>query len=92
LAERLGGTDTVMAEVTYAVEREMAIRLTDVVLRRTNLGSGSHPGQEAMSLAARGMQQLLSWTDEHRDAQIADTERTLRHHRAAVPAMNGASP
>jgi len=92
LAERLGLADTVMAEVTYAVQREMAIRLTDVVLRRTNLGSGSHPGQEAMSLAARGMQQLLGWTDAHRDAQIADTERTLRHHRAAVPAMNGASP
>jgi glycerol-3-phosphate dehydrogenase len=91
-AERLGGTDTVMAEVTHAVQREMAIRLTDVVLRRTNLGSGSHPGQEAMGLAARGMQQLLGWTDEHREAEIADTELALRHHRAAVPAINGASP
>lgn len=90
LAQPLGASDAVMAEVTYAVQEEMAVRLTDVVLRRTNLGSASHPGRQPISLAAQGMQQLLGWTDRQRDAEIADTERTLQHHRAA-PTVNGVS-
>jgi glycerol-3-phosphate dehydrogenase len=85
LAERLGGTDTLMADVTYAVREEMAVRLADVILRRTELGSGSHPGAAAIAAAARGMQPLLGWSDHERDAEIADTERELRHHRACEP-------
>jgi glycerol-3-phosphate dehydrogenase len=85
LAERLGGTDTVMAEVSFAVREEMAVRLADIVLRRTNLGSGSHPGTRAIADAARGMQQLCGWSDLRRDAEIADTEHALRHHHAAEP-------
>jgi glycerol-3-phosphate dehydrogenase len=74
-----------MAEVTYAVREEMAVRLADVILRRTELGSGSHPGQAAIAAAARGMQQLLGWSDLQREEEIADTERELRHHRAPEP-------
>ncbi len=83
LAQRLGSTDTVMAEVHHAVQAEMAVCLADVVLRRTNLGSGSHPGAPALAAAAAGMQRLLGWTDQHREQEISDTERTLRHHHAA---------
>jgi glycerol-3-phosphate dehydrogenase len=90
LAQRLGASDTVMAEVTYAVQQEMAVHLTDVVLRRTNLGAGSHPGGRAIALASQGMQRLLGWTEQRREEEIADTERTLRHHRAAEIATNGA--
>jgi len=85
LAQRLGDTDALMAEVTYAVREEMAVRLADVILRRTELGSGSHPGQAAIAAAARGMQQLLGWSDLQREEEIADTERELRHHRAPEP-------
>jgi glycerol-3-phosphate dehydrogenase len=84
-ARRLGGTDTVAAEVAHAVEREMAVRLQDVILRRTNLGSGSHPGTPAVRETAVLMQELLGWTDAERDAQILDTDTTLRHHRAGSP-------
>jgi glycerol-3-phosphate dehydrogenase len=85
-AERLGETESVMAEVTHAVEHEMAVHLQDVVLRRTGLGSGSHPGMPALEQAARAMQNLCGWSEERRAAEIADTESALRHHRAAAPA------
>lgn len=84
-ALRLGASDTVMAEVTHAVQSEMALHLDDVVLRRTNLGSGSHPGEPALTAAAQGMQSLLGWTDKERDEQIAATSSLLRLHRAATP-------
>ncbi|MGD0502415.1 MAG: glycerol-3-phosphate dehydrogenase/oxidase [Steroidobacteraceae bacterium] len=91
-AERLGKTDSVVAEVTHAVEREMAVHLQDVVLRRTGLGSGSHPGMPAVEQAARTMQSLCGWSEERRAAEIADTDGILRQHRAAVPAAPAMPP
>jgi glycerol-3-phosphate dehydrogenase len=83
-AVRLGAGDTVMAEVTHAVQTEMAIHLDDVVLRRTNLGSGSHPGEPALISAAQAMQTLLGWTNLQRDEQVAAASTALRGHRAAA--------
>jgi glycerol-3-phosphate dehydrogenase len=83
-AQAVAGTDTAMAEVTYAVREEMAVRLEDVVLRRTHLGSGSHPGAAAVEHAALRMQSLLGWSDQRRAAEVARTEARLQQHRAAV--------
>jgi glycerol-3-phosphate dehydrogenase len=79
----LAQSDTAMAEVTHAVREEMAVRLEDVILRRTNLGSGSHPGAGAIGDAAGRMQQLLSWTDSRRLAEIAATNQALANHHAS---------
>jgi glycerol-3-phosphate dehydrogenase len=84
-ARRLGASDTATAEVTYAVREEMAVHLQDVVLRRTDLGSGSHPGSAALRDTARRMQQLMGWTDLQCSEEVAQTEAVLRHHHASVP-------
>ncbi len=78
---------TMSAEVTHAVREEMAMRLQDVVLRRTQLGSGAHPGAAAIAHSAHCMQQLLGWTEQRRQAEIDDTEAVLRDHHAAVVEM-----
>ncbi len=85
-AESVGDSATVAAELTHAVEDEMAVHLEDVILRRTNLGSGSHPGSFALEQAASLMQPLLGWTEAQRRAEVAATETVLEHHLAAVPA------
>ena len=41
----LPGTTTLRAEIGHAVEHEMAVQLEDVVMRRTDLAAGSHPGR-----------------------------------------------
>ncbi len=38
------GRESVEAEVVFAVDREMAVNLEDVVFRRTGLGTIGHPG------------------------------------------------
>jgi glycerol-3-phosphate dehydrogenase len=83
--DAVGDSATVIAELTYAVEDEMAMHLEDVIVRRTNLGSGSHPGSPAIEAAASLMQPLLGWTEAERRAEIAATEAVMRHHLAAVP-------
>jgi glycerol-3-phosphate dehydrogenase len=91
-ARRLAQTDTAMAEVTHAVQQEMAVHLQDVVLRRTNLGSGSHPGRAAITDAALRMQQLLGWTDTRRSEEVALTDNALAHHLASIPQEDNKSP
>ena len=72
----LSGSDEVTrAEVLHAVRKEMALRLPDVVLRRTDLGSAGHPGGQAMVETARIMGQELGWSDAKRESEIAAADR-----------------
>lgn len=82
---QLGSSDTLRAEVTHAVESEMAIRLEDVVFRRTDLGSAAHPGSLALQQVAERMQQLLGWSDQQRESELRATECLLQHHHASGP-------
>lgn len=81
---QLRGSSTLLGEVTYAVRCEMALRLEDVVLRRTNLGSANHPGASALESAAGRMQELLGWTTQRRREEIGATEAALVRHGAAT--------
>ena len=85
-AERVPGTDTLAAEVTYAVTHEMAQHLSDVVMRRTDMGTASHPGHAALEYMAERMQLLLGWSDRRRSEEIQSAEQILRKHHAFAKA------
>ena len=61
-------TEVLRAEVLYGVRQEMAQKLTDVVMRRTELGSGEYPGDAAVHECAAIMAKELGW-DEARVKQ-----------------------
>lgn len=86
------GTSTLNAEVWYAVEREMAVRLDDVVMRRTNLAAGRHPGRRALESVANEMASRLKWSTQRVREEIENTERTLARHYARAPADSLRSP
>ena len=50
------------AEVLHAVHEEMSHKLSDVVFRRTELGSAEYPGNEALKLCAETMGAELGWS------------------------------
>jgi glycerol-3-phosphate dehydrogenase len=85
MARRLGDSDVLAAEVAFAVREEMAQTLDDVVFRRTELGTGGHPG-EALGEAAAAMAQLLGWSGERMRAEM---EQVKRHFFR--PAANAAA-
>lgn len=58
------------AEVVYAVTSEMAHRLTDVLLRRTDAGTRGHPGTVAVENAAALMAERLNWTSDRTEREI----------------------
>jgi glycerol-3-phosphate dehydrogenase len=81
----IGNSTTIGAEIAYAVNYEMAIHLEDFVLRRSDLGSGSHPGLAALDETAQRMQALLGWSSQRRAEEVAATHQTLLRHHATAP-------
>jgi glycerol-3-phosphate dehydrogenase len=76
VAQPLGATCPVLgAEIAFAVREEMAVHLTDALLRRTDAGSAGHPGADALENAARMMGGMLGWSDDRRREEIAAIER-----------------
>jgi glycerol-3-phosphate dehydrogenase len=65
------GVPTLGAEVLHVIRHEMALRLTDIVVRRTGLGSARRPPDEAITGCARIAAAELGW-DAGRVAQEID--------------------
>lgn len=69
--------ESVAAEARYAVAREMAVRLEDVVFRRTGLGTVGHPGLPCLRQTARLMGQALGWSDAEVELQVRRTDQVF---------------
>jgi glycerol-3-phosphate dehydrogenase len=65
---------TTGAEVVHAVRHEMAIRLSDIVIRRSGLGAAGHPGGEAVATCAHIAAAELGWDQRTIDEEIADVD------------------
>jgi glycerol-3-phosphate dehydrogenase len=63
------------AEVLHAVHEEMAQKLSDVVLRRTELGSAGHPGDSTLKLCAETMGRELGWSDRMIKQELEEVNR-----------------
>ncbi|MBC8181201.1 glycerol-3-phosphate dehydrogenase/oxidase [candidate division KSB1 bacterium] len=70
-----GSEEVVKAEVVHAVQQEMALKLSDVVLRRTDLGSGGSPGEKALADTAQVMGVELGWDKTKIKQEIAEVEQ-----------------
>lgn len=65
------GCPTVGAEIVHVIRHEMATRLTDVVIRRTTIGSGGHPGADAVAACGRIAALELGWDRARLEQEIA---------------------
>ena len=75
----LGSTCAVTAgEVRFAVREEMAVKLSDALLRRTEAGSAEYPGEDAVASAAGIMAEELDWTPDRIEKETADLRRAYR--------------
>ena len=69
-----GASEVIAAEVIHAARTESALRLVDVVLNRTDLGSQGHPGRAALEACADLMAGELGWDAASRDRELAAAE------------------
>ncbi|MFP5379664.1 MAG: FAD-dependent oxidoreductase, partial [Vicinamibacteria bacterium] len=66
------------AEILHAVRAEMAVKLGDAFLRRTEAGSAGHPGSDAIEAAAAVMAWELGWDTWRTSEEIAALEGFYR--------------
>ncbi len=62
--------DILRAEVRHAVREEMAQCLSDVVFRRTELGTAGDPGITALRICADVMRAELGWSSARTDDEV----------------------
>ena len=67
--------ESLESEVTFAVDQEMAVRLEDVVFRRTGLGTIGHPGLPCLERCADIIGVRLGWGADERARQVRETDR-----------------
>ncbi|MBN2030715.1 glycerol-3-phosphate dehydrogenase/oxidase [bacterium] len=78
-----GSKELLIAEVIHGVREEMAQKLADVVLRRTDLGSGQRPGKESIQACAEIMAQEYGWNQERIKREIEEVNAIYVPHGAS---------
>jgi len=75
LPEKTATDESVLrGRVAHAIENEMAQTLSDVVFRRTGLGTTGHPGATALKNAAAEMANHMGWNEAAKADQMLDVE------------------
>lgn len=80
----LRGSNVSCAEIAYAVREEMAERMTDIVFRRTELGTAGHPGDDALEDLQEFLRVERGWTERRIGQERAAVERHLERYLAAI--------
>lgn len=76
-ADTIGTSHVIKAEIVYAVREEMARKLGDVVLRRTDLGAGEYPGETALKTCAEIMGKKLGWNELRIKEEMEEVKKSF---------------
>jgi glycerol-3-phosphate dehydrogenase len=79
----LGNAGDIAAQVVFAIREEMALHLSDVVMRRTCMGQIGNPPNSAFDSASRIMAAELGWSEERRSSEIAALAPWFKTRQAA---------
>jgi len=73
-----GSEEVIRAEIVHAVREEAAQTLSDVILRRTDMGSAGYPGDDILPACARLMGQELGWNKDKINHEISAVKQMYR--------------
>lgn len=82
LRTTIGGAGDIGAQIVFAIREEMAVHLSDVVMRRTCMGQVGTPPDEALEAASRIMAAELGWSEERRVREIELLAPTFKTREA----------
>jgi len=83
--ERIGeGSEVLRAEVLHGVRDEMAQKLSDVVFRRTELGTLGNPGDALLATCAAIMSAELGWDKKTIDEEVNEVKAAYVLERACA--------
>ncbi|MBU44901.1 MAG: glycerol-3-phosphate dehydrogenase [Spirochaetaceae bacterium] len=76
--ETLNDDGEILGQVVFAVREEMAVRLLDVLQRRTGLGTLGMPGDDALEKIAGCMARELGWDENQKKEEIRSAVEKLK--------------
>jgi glycerol-3-phosphate dehydrogenase len=65
------GSAATAAEIVYVIRDEMAVHLSDIVVRRTGLGGAGHPGADVLSACTQIAAAELGWSEQRQQEEAA---------------------
>jgi glycerol-3-phosphate dehydrogenase len=78
MLQPLNNNGDILAQVVYAVKYESACTLSDIVFRRTGIGTLGNPGKKSIKLAAETAGSILKWDADRIKKEIKDAEKLLQ--------------
>jgi glycerol-3-phosphate dehydrogenase len=78
LPEPVGTSTALRAEVFHALREEMAVKLGDIVFRRTDLATGACPDEASLEWCAGVMAAELGWDRARVEAEIREVRSRFR--------------
>ncbi len=76
-----GDAPTIRAEVLHGIRSEMARKLSDVIFRRTELGTAGHPGDACLHACAEIMRAELDWNKATMFRELDDVQQAFSYER-----------
>jgi glycerol-3-phosphate dehydrogenase len=92
LRQCIAGSHVTLAEVAYAVRDEMVQTLSDIVFRRTELGTAGHPGEAALDEVSSFMQRTLGWSARHLAEERRQVDAQFERFLASTEPTRQATP
>ena len=74
-----------VAEVLFFIREEMALNLSDVILRRSGLGTGGCPSKIILQTIAKAMANELNWTDEQYEKELQQVRHVYKRMNVQLP-------
>jgi len=80
LARLVPGTSSLLcAEVLFSIQHEMAVTLSDVLLRRVGVGDLAIPSEETIEFCAGFIGQYLGWNEHEKDENVKSLRDSYYH-------------
>lgn len=70
----IGSSTVIGAEIIHAIREEMAIKLMDIIFRRTDLGTTGTISHAEITACGSLMAKELNWEDDHLQQQIEEVQ------------------
>lgn len=78
LKQKLNSDGEIEAQAVYAIRHEMAVKLSDIFMRRTGLGTIGHPGKQVIKRVAQIAAKELNWSVEKTNSEILEMEEIFK--------------
>jgi len=85
--QSLFSESVIRAQVGYAIREEMAVKLADVIFRRTGIGTVGQLDNSILEIIAETMASKLGWSKDKVNLEIEEVRANYRRHTASDPAV-----